>query len=95
MTPAEWDAEDSVTSHPIRESTMVGTRTRFSGEQAPCGKTVDGDHYRDNDDDGLLIRDEFFTCGCRITRHEYHDGSVHIRAIRHDGKVVADEFTRD
>src|SRR6266540_3909329 len=37
---------------------MVGTRTNFTSEQAPCGRTVAGEHYRDTDDAGLLIIDE-------------------------------------
>jgi hypothetical protein len=74
---------------------MVGTRTRFSGEQAPCGKTVDGDHYRDEDGDGLVIRDEYFACGCRTIRHEYHDGSILTTAIKHDGTVVKERFSPD
>ncbi len=70
---------------------MVGTRTNFTSEQAPCGRTVAGEHYRDTDDAGLLIIDEYFECGCRTIRHEYHDGSIHMRAIRHDGRVASDE----
>jgi hypothetical protein len=74
---------------------MVGTRIRFTSEQAPCGKTVDGERYRDDDDEGLVISDHYYACGCRTTRHEFHDGSIQVKAIRHDGKVVVDEFTRD
>ena len=44
---------------------MVGTRIRFTSELAPCGKTVDGEHYRDEDDEGLVISDQYFACGCR------------------------------
>jgi hypothetical protein len=74
---------------------MVGTRTRFTGEQAPCGRTVDGEYYRDDDEEGLVIRDEYYACGCRRVRHEFHDGSVRVTATKHDGTVVMDEFTRD
>ena len=74
---------------------MAGTRISFSDEQAPCGKTVGGDHYLDDDDDGLVIRDEYYACGCRRIRHEYHDGSIQVRAIRHDGKPVKDQFGPD
>jgi hypothetical protein len=78
-----------------KERTMVGTRIRFSSEQAPCGRTVDGECYRDNDEDGLVIVDQYYSCGCRAILHEFHDGSTRMRATRHDGRIVADEFTRD
>ena len=71
---------------------MVGTKIHFMAEQAPCGKIVPGDHYMDTDDVGLLIRDEYYDCGCRRILHEYHDGSTAVRTIRHDGKLVKGEF---
>jgi len=74
---------------------MVGTRIRFTHEQAPCGRAVDGDHYRDDDDEGLVIRDEYYDCGCRRIRHEYHDGSIQTTATRHDGTVVKEQFSPD
>jgi hypothetical protein len=70
---------------------MVGTRDRFTGDLAPCGRQVDGEHYRDRDDDGLVIYDQFYACGCRRTRHQYHDGSIRETAVRHDGKVLLDD----
>ena len=70
---------------------MVGTKIHFMAEQAPCGKVVAGDHYQDEDDEGLVIRDEYYDCGCRRIRHEYHDGSAEVRATRHDGKPVKGE----
>jgi len=36
-----------------------------------------------------------YGCGCRQIRHFYHDGSVHIGAIRHDGKVLRNERSGD
>jgi hypothetical protein len=74
---------------------MVGTRTHFTRELAPCGRTVDGDHYRDDDGEGLVIRDEYYVCGCRRIRHEYHDGSIQTTAIRHDGHVVKEQLSPD
>lgn len=74
---------------------MVGTKSRFTGERAPCGQTVDGEHFRDRDEEGLLIADEFYACGCRRIRHEFHDGSLQVRSIRHDGKPVKGEFDPD
>ena len=74
---------------------MVGTRTRFTREQAPCGKVVDGEHYRDGGQEGPVIRDEYDACGCRRIRHEYHDGSTHTTAIRHNGTVLRERFDPD
>jgi hypothetical protein len=71
---------------------MVGTSVSFEREQAPCGKTVDGTRHREDDDQGLVIDDFFYACGCRRTRHEYHDGSVRSTVVRHDGRVLADEL---
>ncbi len=70
---------------------MVGTKFHFKAERAPCGQVRDGDHYAEGDNEGLVIRDEFYQCGCRRLRHEYHDGSTEERAIRHDGKLVKGE----
>jgi hypothetical protein len=70
-------------------------RTGFSKEKAPCGRTVDGEYYRDEDQDGFMIQDEYYACGCRHLQHMYHDGSVHVRSIRHDGRVVDDRFGAD
>jgi hypothetical protein len=74
---------------------MVGTRMRFASELAPCGKLVDGQHYRDRDDEGLFMCDEYYTCGCRVIRHEFHDGSVRTRVVRHDRKVVIEEVSAE
>jgi hypothetical protein len=74
---------------------MVGTRTPFTGEVAPCGKIVDGQHYRDNDEEGLVIRDEYYECGCRRMLHEYHDGSIQTTAVHHNGRVIKEQFSPD
>jgi hypothetical protein len=76
--------------HLREERTMVGTRTRFASELAPCGRTVDGEDYRDADDEGLVIYDQYYACGCRRIRHEYHDGSVQMTTTRHDRYRVDD-----
>ena len=55
---------------------MVGYRATFAAELAPCGATVGGECYRDDDGEGLVVYDQYYTCGCRRTRHEYHDGTV-------------------
>jgi hypothetical protein len=41
---------------------VVGTKIHFMAEQAPCGKVVAGDHYQDQDDEGLIIRHEYYEC---------------------------------
>jgi hypothetical protein len=53
---------------------------------------VSGESYEDRDDQTLLTEEMDFTCGCRIIRHEYHDGSVSRKVIRHDGRVLVDEL---
>jgi hypothetical protein len=74
---------------------MTGTRRRFTGENAPCGGQGDGEHFMDDDGYGLLIRDQYFDCGCRRIRHEYHDGSIHTSVVRHDGKRVMEPTEPD
>jgi hypothetical protein len=73
---------------------MVGTRDSFPSEPAPCGRERDGEHYRDRDDHGLVIHQQFYTCGCRRSRHEYHDGSIRETEVRHDGKILLDDSER-
>jgi hypothetical protein len=70
---------------------MPATTTHFPKQKAPCGKMAEGDRHLESDDDGLAFDDLTYSCGCRETRHVYHDGSVRIRTIRHDGKVLRDE----
>lgn len=71
---------------------MPATSILFESETVPCGRVVDGEHLQDQDNEGLLIDDFYFACGCRCIRHEYHDGSVFRQVVRHDGTVVADEL---
>ena len=63
----------------------------FKSQQAPCGRVVDGELYEDHDDDGLITQETIYACGCESIRHEYHDGTVSRRIVRHDGKLLADE----
>jgi hypothetical protein len=72
---------------------MVATTTHFTKHKAPCGRTADGHHHIEADDDGLTYDDLKYACGCREIRHMYHDGSTRIRTIRHDGKVLRDEHS--
>ena len=71
---------------------MVTTKTLFTQQHAPCGRTVDGETYQDRDAETLLTLEVDFACGCRSIRHEYHDGSVSEKVVLHDGHVVVDEL---
>lgn len=66
--------------------------TSFKGEKAPCGRIVDGQSYQDRDEDTLLTEELDYACGCRSIRHEYHDGSMSRKVVRHDGTVLVDEL---
>jgi hypothetical protein len=70
---------------------MAATTTHFPKQKAPCGRMAEGDRHLESDDDGLAFDDLKYSCGCRETRHVYHDGCVRIRTIRHDGKILRDE----
>ncbi|MGO4616082.1 hypothetical protein AB4305_17525 [Nocardia sp. 2YAB30] len=74
---------------------MLSTTEQFSRERAPCGKLRRGARHREDDEAGLVIDDLLYDCGCRRIRHEFHDGSVRIRIVRHDGKVLRDEHSAD
>lgn len=62
------------------------------GLQAPCGRIVDGETYEDHDDEVVLTRETFYSCGCQSLQHEYHDGGVARKVVRHDGHVLIDEL---
>ena len=59
---------------------------------APCGRFVSAASYEDRDDEVLLTEEMDFACGCRAIGHEYHDGTVSRKVIRHDGRVLVDEL---
>lgn len=64
----------------------------FSSQHAPCGRLVNGEHYEDHDDECTVTRETVYACGCQSIQHEYHDGSVSRRIVRHDGKLLVDEM---
>jgi hypothetical protein len=64
----------------------------FSGRPAPCGQIVGGEEFADRDDDVVVTQELIYQCGCQTIQHEYHDGSVSRKVIRHDGKILADEM---
>ena len=53
---------------------------------------MDEECREERDDEGLVISDIYYACGCRSIRHEYHDGTVCRRVVRHDGTVLVDEL---
>ncbi|MGZ4640322.1 MAG: hypothetical protein ACXV2J_14830 [Actinomycetes bacterium] len=69
------------------------TSTRFTRERAPCGKTVDGERVLDDDEEGFVIDQLTYDCGCRSTRQQFHDGGVQLRVVDHHGKVRRDEHS--
>ena len=71
---------------------MPATSTSFKGQQAPCGRIVDGETYEDEDQETLLTKEVDWACGCRSIHHQYHDGSFSRKVVRHDGTVLVDEL---
>jgi hypothetical protein len=72
-----------------------GTSDPFSKERAPCGKRVGGSRHRESDDDGFAYNDVIYSCGCRHISHQFHDGSIRIRIVRHDGRVLLNEWSAE
>jgi hypothetical protein len=70
----------------------VNASGSFKGQQAPCGRLCDGESYEDHDDEVVVTRETFYKCCCQSIRHEYHDGSLSQRIVRHDGRVLVDEL---
>jgi len=66
--------------------------TRFETRQAPCGHSVNGESYQDQDEEVLLTQELRYACGCRSVRHEFHDGAVSSKVVHHNGKVLVDEL---
>lgn len=73
---------------------MTGTVSRFEVRDAPCGAPHDGQRWFSEDLQGLTTEELRYSCGCHYAREEFHDGSVHARVVRHDGKVLVDEEIR-
>ena len=64
----------------------------FKGQKAPCGRIVDGENFDDQDEEVAVTKETVYTCGCQSIQHQYHDGSVSRRIVRHDGRVMVDEL---
>ena len=64
----------------------------FKGQKAPCGRVVDGEHYRDRDHEVVVTRETIYQCGCQSIEREYSDGCVARTVVRHDGTVLVEEI---
>jgi hypothetical protein len=73
---------------------MSSAVARFDATTAPCGQSSDGERHVTEDREGLLTEDVQYSCGCRSTKEEFHDGSVHRMIVDHRGKVLVDEELR-
>jgi hypothetical protein len=73
---------------------MTGGSATFEARLAPCGVTYGGERIFTDDLLGLATEELRFSCGCRNAREEFHDGSVHLRVVRHDGKILVDDEFR-
>jgi hypothetical protein len=70
----------------------VNANGTLQSQHAPCGRVVDAERYEDHDDECIVTDETLYACGCQSIRHEYHDGSVSRRIVRHDGKLLVDEI---
>ena len=73
---------------------MSATAAAFESRLAPCGHKHGGETFLTEDHQGLVTEELRFTCGCRRSREEFHDGSCHSMVVHHDGRVLADEELR-
>jgi len=71
---------------------MMPSRT-FEDLPTPCRRRRNGERYEDIDGATLLTELVLFSCGCRIVRHEYHDGTVNQIVVRHDGTTMIYELS--
>jgi hypothetical protein len=73
---------------------VTATINRFESALAPCGKQHDGEQHVMEDQEGLVTEEITFSCGCRTTKEEFHDGSHHRMTVDHRGRVLVDEELR-
>ena len=73
---------------------MTPTISRFEARIAPCGRQCRGEQTMTEDLHGLVTEEVVYSCRCRSTREEFHDGSVHRIVVHHNGKVLMDEEQR-
>jgi hypothetical protein len=73
---------------------MTSTITTFEATLAPCGRLRSGTRSMTEDQFGLSTEEVSFSCGCRRSREEFHDGSVHLMVVDHHGRVLVEEELR-
>jgi hypothetical protein len=73
---------------------VTSTISRFVAAPAPCGQILEGERFVTEDQQGLMTEELHFDCGCRTSREEFHDGSVHRMVVNHRHKVLVDEEFR-
>ena len=73
---------------------MTATASRFESRLAPCGHQSHGEQYVTEDQQGLVTEELSYACGCKSSKEEFHDGSVHRLVVNHHGKVLVDEELR-
>ena len=71
---------------------MVLTNSTLPAQLAPCGRIVDVERYQDEDEEVVVTQELDYACGCRSIRHEYHDGTISRKVVRHDGTILVDEL---
>jgi hypothetical protein len=73
---------------------VTSTITRFEPALAPCGQRKAGERSVSEDEQGLVTEEVTYACGCRTSKEEFHDGSVHLQVVTHRGRVLVDEELR-
>ena len=73
---------------------MTATASRFESRLAPCGHQSHGEQYVTEDQQGLVTEELSYACGCKSSKEEFHDGSVHRLVVNHHGKGRVDEELR-
>ena len=73
---------------------MTATASRFESRLAPCGHQSHGEQYVTEDQQGLVTEELSYACGCKSSKEEFHDGSVHRLVVNHHGPVLVDEELR-
>jgi hypothetical protein len=73
---------------------VTATASRFESRLAPCGHQSHGEQYVTEDQQGLVTEELSYACGCKSSKEEFHDGSVHRLVVNHHGKVLVDEELR-
>ena len=73
---------------------MTTAVSRFESRMAPCGHARPGERFVTEDEQGLVTEDLRYDCGCAGSKEEFHDGSVHLMTVHHNGKVLMDQELR-